>query len=63
MVDVVKHDRTGLILPRDDRSAAALLTRTIADERMMRSLSDRAREQLRERYNWTQVADAIAREW
>jgi glycosyltransferase involved in cell wall biosynthesis len=63
MTDVVSHGRTGLVLPRDDHAAAALLERTVADPASMRSLSERARQQLRERYNWTAVADAIAAEW
>ena len=63
MVDVVTDGKTGLILDGTDRADARRLSGLARDERRMRGLVDRAREQLRQRYNWIRVAERMVAEW
>jgi glycosyltransferase involved in cell wall biosynthesis len=60
IVDLVKHERTGLIVPPGDPGALAeALARLYADRRLRARLGRRARERARQRHGWCRVAEEI----
>lgn len=63
MAEVVEHDATGLYVDQDDAAAAAQLAATYAQQTHMKRLVSQAREQLRERFQWTRVASRAAAGW
>lgn len=62
MVDVVEHDKTGLVIP-PDTVGATMLTDAVGESGDAASMVARARRRLQTRYNWRSVAANIAARW
>ncbi len=60
ILDLVRHERTGLIVPPGDAQAlAGALTRLHGDRRLRARLGRRARERAVKRHGWSRVAEEI----
>lgn len=62
VLDVVEHERNGLLVPSDDPTALAqAIMRLLTDRQFAERLSTQARQDVIGRFDWQSVADTYAR--
>jgi len=60
IVDIVRHEETGLLVPPADPVALSeALARLIRDPELARSLGRRGREYAAERFSWSAITDTL----
>jgi len=58
IVDVIKHERTGLLVPeKDPQALAAAISRVLTDRTLARTLGEQGNAFVREYFNWDRILD------
>ncbi len=64
MADLIRHEQTGLVVRVGDTPGlSSAIDRLLGDHALRETLVREAQRQIRARYNWPHIADALVRQW